>query len=448
MEYILAVVFWRDRLFVALTSMSRKQFVMRKTFEEREKNLLSDKIEAEKKLSVIQETLRIKTEDLQTAEQTLNEQINLANNRALELATVKTQNENLLEKLNSQKQEIDDLQKRLTTEFENIAAKILKERSDEFSVSNHKNLSEILNPLKEKIQLFEKKVDETYDKELRDKISLREEVRKLTELNARVSEEANNLTKALKGDVKKQGNWGEIILERVLERSGLTRGQEYEREEVVEGAENQTLRPDVIIYLPENKHIIIDSKVSLTAYERMISEENDEQREKHLKEHIASMRSHVKLLSEKNYQNAFNINTPDFVLMFLPIEPSFSIAVQHDTDLFSFAWERKIVIVSPTTLLATLRTIASIWKQENQTKNAQEIARLSGTLYDKFVGFTEDLSKIKTNIDRASGAYDDALKKLKTGTGNIIRTAEKIKELGAKTGNKSLPSAFEESEMN
>lgn len=445
MEYILAVVFFKIGLFGALIYMSRKQFVMRKTFEEREKNLLSEKIEAEKKLSVIQETLRIKTEDLQTAEQTLNEQINLANNRALELATVKTQNENLLEKLNSQKQEIDDLQKRLTTEFENIAAKILKERSDEFSVSNHKNLSEILNPLKEKIQLFEKKVDETYDKELRDKISLREEVRKLTELNARVSEEANNLTKALKGDVKKQGNWGEIILERVLERSGLTRGQEYEREEVVEGAENQTLRPDVIIYLPENKHIIIDSKVSLTAYERMISEENDEQREKHLKEHIASMRSHVKLLSEKNYQNAFNINTPDFVLMFLPIEPSFSIAVQHDTDLFSYAWERKIVIVSPSTLLATLRTIASIWKQENQTKYAQEIAQLSGTLYDKFVGFINDLEKIKKNIDNASGAYDDALKKLKTGKGNIIRTAEKIKKLGAKN-TKSLPTAFEESE--
>ena len=445
MEYILAIILFKVGLFGALIFGARRVSVMRKNFDEREKNLLSEKIEAEKKLSVVQETLRMKTEDLQTAEQELNAQINLANHRALELATVKTQNENLLEKLNSQKQEIDDLQKRLTTEFENIAAKILKERSDEFSASNHKNLSEILNPLKEKIQLFEKKVDETYDKELRDKISLREEVRKLTELNARVSEEANNLTKALKGDVKKQGNWGEIILERVLERSGLTRGQEYEREEVVEGAENQTLRPDVIIHLPENKHIIIDSKVSLTAYERMISEENDEQREKHLKEHIASMRSHVKLLSEKNYQNAFNINTPDFVLMFLPIEPSFSIAVQNDTELFSYAWERKIVIVSPSTLLATLRTIASIWKQESQTKNAQEIARLSGTLYDKFVGFTNDLDKIKTNIDRASGAYDDALKKLKTGTGNIIRTAEKIKELGAKNS-KLLPTAFEESE--
>jgi DNA recombination protein RmuC len=291
--------------------------------------------------------------------------------------------------------------------------------------------------------LFEKKVDETYDKELRERISLRDEVRKLTELNARVSEEANNLTKALKGDVKKQGNWGEVILERVLERSGLTKGQEYEREEVVEGSDNNVQRPDVIIHLPDNKHIIIDSKVSLVAYERSMSAESEEKQVLYLKEHINSLRSHVKLLSDKNYQNAQHINTPDFVLMFVPIEASFSVAVQGDSELFAYAWERKIVIVSPTTLLATLRTISSIWKQENQTKNAQEIARLSGTLYDKFIGFTEDMVKIKTNIDRTSSAYDDAVKKLKDGNGNIIRTAEKIKELGAKTGNKSLPSGFD-----
>jgi DNA recombination protein RmuC len=304
-------------------------------------------------------------------------------------------------------------------------------------------LSEILNPLKERILQFEKKVDDTYDKELRDKISLREEVRKLTELNTRVSEEANNLTKALKGDVKKQGNWGEVILERVLERSGLTRGQEYEREEVVEGADHSVQRPDVIIHLPDNKHIIIDSKVSLVAYERLNSADTDDARANFLKEHINSLRNHVKFLSEKNYQNAHNINTPDFVLMFLPIEASFSIAVQGDDELFKYAWEKKIVIVSPTTLLATLRTISSIWKQELQTKNAQEIARLSGTLYDKFIGFLEDLNKIKTNIDRSSAAYDDAVKKLKDGNGNILRTAHKIKELGAKTGSKLIPSEFD-----
>lgn len=443
MEYILAfsalVVGFLAAWFLAV----RKQNVQRIGYEQNEKTLLAAQAEAEMQKSVAQETLRMKTDELQRLQQELAQFIELSNSRGMEVVALKTANENLAEKLENQKTEIESLQKRLTAEFENIATKILKERSDEFSLSNHKNLSEILNPLKERIHNFEKKVDETYDKELRDKISLREEVRKLTELNTRVSEEANNLTKALKGDVKKQGNWGEVILERVLERSGLTRGQEYEREVVVDGLENTVQRPDVIINLPDNKHIVIDSKVSLVAYERFMSAETEEQRVVFLKEHINSLRSHVKLLSEKNYQNAQNLNTPDFVLMFLPIEASFSVAVQGDSEIFAYAWERKIVIVSPTTLLATLRTISSIWKQENQTKNAQEIARLSGALYDKFIGFTEDMVKIKTNIERTSNAYEDAVKKMKDGSGNIIRTAEKIKELGAKTGNKSLPTGFE-----
>ena len=422
---------------------SRKQNHLRSEYDQNEKNLISIQSEIENQKSVALETVRLKSEELQRIQLEFSRQLEIANSRGIEIATLKTINENIAEKLDNQKNEIESLQKRLTTEFENIATKILKERSEEFTVFNHKNLSEILNPLKERIQLFEKKVDETYDKELRDKISLREEVRKLTELNKQVSEEANNLTKALKGDVKKQGNWGEVILERVLERSGLTKGQEYEREVVVEGADHSVQRPDVIIHLPDNKHIVIDSKVSLIAYERLMSAETDHKREVYLKEHINSLRSHVKLLGEKNYQNAQNINTPDFVLMFLPIEASFSVAVQGDSEIFGYAWERKIVIVSPTTLLATLRTISSIWKQENQTKNAQEIARLSGALYDKFIGFAEDMSRIKVNIDRTSGAYDDAMKKMKDGSGNIIRTAEKIKELGAKTGNKSLPTGFE-----
>jgi DNA recombination protein RmuC len=443
MEYILAFSALVVGFLAAWFLSVRKQNVQRIGYEQNEKTLLAAQAEAEMQKSVAQETLRMKTDELQRLQQELAQFIELSNSRGMEVVALKTANENLAEKLENQKTEIESLQKRLTAEFENIATKILKERSDEFSLSNHKNLSEILNPLKERIHNFEKKVDETYDKELRDKISLREEVRKLTELNTRVSEEANNLTKALKGDVKKQGNWGEVILERVLERSGLTRGQEYEREVVVDGSENTVQRPDVIINLPDNKHIVIDSKVSLVAYERFMSAETEEQRVVFLKEHINSLRSHVKLLSEKNYQNAQNLNTPDFVLMFLPIEASFSVAVQGDSEIFAYAWERKIVIVSPTTLLATLRTISSIWKQENQTKNAQEIARLSGALYDKFIGFTEDMVKIKTNIERTSNAYEDAVKKMKDGSGNIIRTAEKIKELGAKTGNKSLPTGFE-----
>lgn len=443
MEYMLVVFALVLGYFTAWFVASRKQGTIRSTYEQNEKKLIAARAELETGKSVAQETVRLKTEELLRLQQELTRQLEIANSRGMELATLKTVNDNLAGKLENQKSEIESLQKRLTTEFENIATKILKERSDEFSVSNHKTLSEILNPLKERIQSFEKKVDDTYDKELRDKISLREEVRKLTELNTRVSLEANNLTKALKGDVKKQGNWGEVILERVLERSGLTKGQEYEREVVVEGADYSVQRPDVIIHLPDSKHIVIDSKVSLIAYERLMSAETEEQRGLFLKEHIHSLHSHVKLLGEKNYQNAQNINTPDFVLMFLPIEASFSVAVQGDSEIFGYAWERKIVIVSPTTLLATLRTISSIWKQENQTKNAQEIARLSGALYDKFIGFAEDMGRIKLNIDRTSGAYDDAMKKMKEGSGNIIRTAEKIKDLGAKTGNKSLPAGFE-----
>jgi len=443
MEYILIFFALIIGFLTAWFAASRKQNHLRSEYDQNEKNLISIQSEIENQKSVALETVRLKSEELQRIQLEFSRQLEIANSRGIEIATLKTINENIAEKLDNQKNEIESLQKRLTTEFENIATKILKERSEEFTVFNHKNLSEILNPLKERIQLFEKKVDETYDKELRDKISLREEVRKLTELNKQVSEEANNLTKALKGDVKKQGNWGEVVLERVLERSGLTKGQEYEREVVVEGADHSVQRPDVIIHLPDNKHIVIDSKVSLIAYERLMSAETDHKREVYLKEHINSLRSHVKLLGEKNYQNAQNINTPDFVLMFLPIEASFSVAVQGDSEIFGYAWERKIVIVSPTTLLATLRTISSIWKQENQTKNAQEIARLSGALYDKFIGFAEDMSRIKVNIDRTSGAYDDAMKKMKDGSGNIIRTAEKIKELGAKTGNKSLPTGFE-----
>ena len=334
------------------------------------------------------------------------------------------------------------MQQHFTKEFENIANRILKQNSSDFTDVNVKHLTDIVNPLKEKISLFEKKVEDAYDKELRDKLSLREEVRKLTELNTRISEEATNLTKALKGDVKKQGNWGEIVLERVLERSGLRKGFEYTREEQIEGQVGQAYRPDVIVHLPDNKHVIVDSKVSLLAYENFVNA-NDDEKDAYLKAHIVSLRSHIKGLGEKCYQNSPALNSPDFVLMFLPIEGSFSVALQFDNELYSFAWDRKIVVVSPTTLLATLRTIASIWKQENQTKNAQEIARLGGALYDKLVGCVEDLNKVKLNIDRASASHNDAMKKLQLGAGNVFVTAEKMKQLGAKTS-KQLPEDLQE----
>ena len=398
--------------------------------------LLTNKVRATN--SVVQSQLQLKTQEadaLLAEVQVLRAE--LAQKMTL-LATVEANHAHLSEQLATQKTELVEQQKKLTTEFENIANKILKERAAELSATSEKNIGAILNPLGEKITDFKKQVEEAFNTEMRDKVSLKEQLKTLTEQNVRISDEANNLTKALKGEVKTQGNWGEMILERVLETSGLTKGLEYEREKVVEGAQGEIYRPDVILNLPDSKHIIIDSKVSLVAYERMSSAVTDEEYKQALKEHLLSLRKHVRELADKNYQHAIGINTPDFVLLFIPIEASFSVAVQADQALFSDAWDRKIVIVSPTTLLATLRTVASIWKQENQTKNALEIARLSGTMYDKLVGFVTDWNKVKENLDRAGKSCDEAMNKLKEGNGNVFRTADRIKQLGAKA-TKELP---------
>ena len=358
--------------------------------------------------------------------------------KMVEQATTVTKMEGLKEQLAEQKQAMADLQKRLTTEFENMANRILKERAAELSETSKKDLSAILNPLKDNIAEFKQQVREAYSLEMRDKAGLREQLKLLTEQNARISDEANNLTKALKGDVKQQGNWGEIVLERVLEMSGLHIGREFEREAVSKDDSDAAKRPDVIVHLPDNKHVVIDSKVSLVAYDRLVNAPDNAAYETALKEQVASLKKHVNELAAKNYPNLPGLNAPDFVLMFVPIEAMFSVAVDADKNLFAYAWEKKIVIVSPTTLLATLRTIASIWQQENQTKNAFEIARLGGVLYDKMVGFIDDFQKIKRSLDAADKAYNDALGKMSTGKGNMLNTATRIKELGAKAG-KTIP---------
>jgi len=418
------------------------QQLMHNRLAEQEKSLASSIAVLEKEKALAQMQLADVQNVYQQTLQQLSKETEKYQQLSSQYAVLQTQNTHLSERLDTQKKELTELQQHFTKEFENIANRILKQNSSDFTDVNVKHLTDIVNPLKEKISLFEKKVEDAYDKELRDKLSLREEVRKLTELNTRISEEATNLTKALKGDVKKQGNWGEIVLERVLERSGLRKGIEYTREEQIEGDVGQVYRPDVIVHLPDNKHIIVDSKVSLVAYENFVNA-NDDEKDAYLKAHIVSLRNHIKGLGEKCYQNSPTLNSPDFVLMFLPIEGSFSVALQADNELYSFAWDRKIVVVSPTTLLATLRTIASIWKQENQTKNAQEIARLGGALYDKLVGCVEDLNKVKLNIDRASASHNDAMKKLQLGAGNVFVTAEKMKQLGAKTS-KQLPEDLQE----
>jgi DNA recombination protein RmuC len=406
---------------------------------DKQKSLLEGKIEVI--ASQQQLTFTRLEQEKSNLEAALSEEREKVRDRDTRLAKAEEVFRGLNEKLVTQKSEVEDLQKKFATEFENVANRLLEEKSKKFTEQNKVQLDSVLGPLKDKIQLFEKKVEESYDKELRDKISLREEVRKLYDLNSKISEEANNLTRALKGDTKMQGNWGEVILEKILERSGLKKDLEYRTQVATTNSDGVSIRPDVVVYLPDNKNIIIDSKVSLIAYEAYVNSELEEEKEKHLKDHLLSLRNHIRGLGEKSYSSSGDLNTPDFVLMFIPIESCFSIAIQSDIELFNFAWERKIVMVSPSTLLVTLRTINSIWLQEKQTRHAIDIARESGKLYDKFVGFVEDMQKLGDRIDGVHKSYDESMKKLSTGTGNLITRVEKIKHMGAKAS-KQLPQKY------
>ena len=345
------------------------------------------------------------------------------------------------ERLTEQEKAIQDIQQKFQLEFQNVANKLLDEKSQKFVETNRANLDTLLNPLKENLKAFEEKVDKVYNMEAAERNTLKGVITQLMELNKLISSEAQNLTKALKGDSKKQGNWGEVILERVLERSGLVKDREYRLQASLNGHDGSRLQPDAIIDLPDEKHLVIDSKVSLIAYERLVNCETEDERKLYSKAHVESIRGHVLNLSSKNYHDLYQINSPDFVLLFVPIESSFSFAVQIDSELFSDAWDKRVVIVSPSTLLATLRTIASIWKQERQNRNVLEIARLSGAMYDKFVGFVGDMEGIGKNIKLSQTAYDNAFNKLVDGNGNLAKTAEKIKSLGAKA-NKQLDEKY------
>jgi DNA recombination protein RmuC len=345
------------------------------------------------------------------------------------------------EKMAEQKVEVEQIRLQFQREFENMAEKLLKEKSREFIDVNRNNLDQILNPLKENLKAFEDKVEKVYNMEAAERNTLKGVITQLMDLNKQISDEAQNLTRALKGDNKKQGNWGEVILERVLERSGLVRDQEYRIQAAMQATDGTRYQPDVIIDLPDDKHLIIDSKVSLIAYEKLVNADNEDDRKLFAKAHVESIRGHVSGLSAKKYHDLYKINSPDFVLLFVPIESSFSIAVQLDSELFNYAWDKKVVIVSPSTLLATLRTIASMWKQERQNRNVLEIARLSGDMYDKFVGFLGDMDSIGRNINQTQTAYNSAINKLSDGRGNLTTTAEKIKKLGAKA-DKQIDSKF------
>lgn len=346
--------------------------------------------------------------------------------------------ENLRERNTEQKEEINKIQQKFTKEFENLANKILEEKSHKFTKQNKENLENILNPLKEKIKTFEDKVEKTHKESIDYHAALRQQIFGLKELNEQMSKEAINLTRALKGDSKIQGNWGELVLERVLEKSGLEKDREYTVQQSFLKKDGSRLLPDVIINLPDGKKMVIDSKVSLTDYERYINSDKEEEQSAHLKNHLVSLKKHIEQLSSKKYEDLYEMESPDFVLMFIPIEPAFAIALNNDNNLYNKAFEQNIVIVTPTTLLATLRTIDSMWSNEKQQRNAIEIARQAGALYDKFEGFITDLTKVGTKMDAAKGEYEEAMKKLYKGHGNLIARVENLKKMGAKT-KKSIP---------
>jgi len=360
---------------------------------------------------------------------------------AIHLAKKENDFDYLLERNKEQKQEVEQLQEKFTKEFENLANKILEEKTVKFTEQNKENLKNILSPLQDRIQLFEKKVEDTHKESIDYHAALRQQILGLREMNEQMSKETINLTKALKGDSKMQGNWGELVLERVLEKSGLEKDREYFVQQSHTTEDGSRVFPDVIINLPDGKKMIIDSKVTLTAYERYINEEENNLKNQHLKEHVVSINRHVEQLGNKNYQDLYQMESPDFVLLFVPIESAFAIALNEDTTLYNKAFEKNIVIVTPSTLLATLRTIDSMWTNQKQQENAIEIARQAGALYDKFEGFVSDLIKIGKKMDEAKLEYGAAMNKLTEGKGNLITSVEKLKKMGAKA-KKSLPEAI------
>jgi DNA recombination protein RmuC len=355
-----------------------------------------------------------------------------------QLSDFRAQNNALIEKLDTQKKDILDMAEKNRLEFQEMAEKLLKEKSSEFTDVNKKNIERILTPLQDKIKTFEKKIEDNTKESIDRHSSLKQMVKQVSDQSQRVAEDANNLAKALKGDFKKQGNWGELILQSILDKSGLEKDREYFLQEALRDKEGKLQKPDVVIYLPDNKRLIIDSKVSLVAYEAMVNADSSEAAEKHAKNHALAVKHHINGLTSKNYQDLYQIESPDFVLMFIPIDTAFSAALRYDETLYDYAFSKNIIIVTASTLLASLKTIESLWKNDKQNRFAMEIASEAGKMYDKFVGFVEDLDKMGKQLNTVQNTYTDSMKKLNTGSGNLVRRAEKIKELGA-NANKALP---------
>ncbi len=419
----LAIGIFIGKLIFSTKSQSEKAFL--------EEKLNSLKEQSENEKAALNKQLQL----------TIQEKDNIRNEKEsinIQLTKKEVDFENLWQRNKEQKEEVEKLQDKFTKEFENLANKILDEKSSKFTEQNKENMKNILSPLQDKIQLFEKKVEDTHKESIDYHAALRQQILGLKEMNLQMSKETLNLTKALKGDSKMQGNWGELVLERVLEKSGLEKDREYYVQQSHTNADGQRVLPDVVINLPDGKKMIVDSKVSLTAYEKYINEEDDSLKSSYLKEHVGSIKRHVEQLGDKNYQDLYQIESPDFVLLFIPMEPAFALALNDDTTLYNKAFEKNIVIVTPSTLLATLRTIDSMWTNQKQQENAFEIARQAGALYDKFEGFVADLIKVGKKLDESKIEYQGAMNKLVDGKGNLITSVEKLKKMGAKA-KKALP---------
>lgn len=394
---------------------------------------------SEEQLQQVQNELSFASRQAEAVQQTVDElkdelrqERQKAEGLGSELASARTAYASLKEKLDEQKQEVEKLNEKFSAEFKNLANEIFEEKSKKFTTQNKENLGELLSPLREKIAEFQKKVEDSHTAGEKRSAALGEQLKHLKELNQEITKEAKSLTLALRGDKKAQGNWGEMQLESILEKAGLQKDLHYFKEKNYKTEEGANQRLDFIINLPDGKHLVLDSKVSLTAYSRYYECEDEADKERCLKDHLASINNHIKLLGDKNYHSLYGITTPDYVMMFIANEPALTIALKEDPQLYEKALGRNIVLVSTTTLLATLRTISYIWKQDLQNKNAEEIARQAGALYDKFVGFTEDLMKLGNQLGTVQNTYRDSMKKLTDGTGNLVRRTEKLRELGAK----------------
>jgi len=393
------------------------------------------------------------TEELKNEIKELNEQIQFLNKNITQLNTEKIsleeKNKTLIEKLQTQKAELEEIGKKFSDEFKVLANNILEEKSKKFTEQNELNIKTLLDPLGENIKEFKRKVEETYDKESKQRFSLEEKIKELVILNNKISEEATNLTNALKGSSKTQGDWGEMILENILENSGLEKGREFfvqeflrdETGKTIKTPDGKKLQPDVMLKYPDGRTVIIDSKVSLTAYERYNSSENDEEMNNFLKAHIHSIKSHIDELSAKSYDSY--TDSLDFVMMFVPVEPAYLIAMKHEPQLWNYAYNKKVLLISPTNLIAALKLVSDLWKRDKQTKNALDIAQRGGQLYDKFVSFVESLEDIGTNLNKTQKSYNEAFGRLTEGKGNLLSQVEKLKQLGVKT-QKSLPSKFKD----